>query len=427
MFASMVLQIPVENGHSGGKLKVQLDSKSIVFDSEKESKSQYHLTVINNGCQQELETVTSGWIVMLTFNLVWRNAMAMADAPLPLPSLLTTLNEIAESLRSWTTPTAYEASALRSIGTSPEEIIASVLDTSLPSDVLDYSPTVLIGDSRCPNETSNMLFFLLEGKYSIADLGFADLTGQDQFLARLFKCSQFLDIHLAVITQHVTGVLDYCDLEGGDGMNRTFKIEHWINSTNTLIKLKGIECDVRTQLMGNMQKLKNYIVLEEGEKEKSLPGQPRAFSCHHPVLVIWPKPQTIRIYCQYGFNAVLDLMEAAVDISSNYRQKLIAELGIVLSFCRAEPLKVWRDPSTKAGQRTFRLFRLCLFLRARDEGLELLELLGTDFSLNSDDKSRESMTNSLSNFSIFEGIRSEQVARIIADFEHLISGNYIYL
>ena len=372
MFASMILQIPVENGHTGGRFKVQDEDSTLVFDCEKESSTKCHLSVIRNGSHQELETVTSGWVVMLSFNLVWKNAMTMADTALPLPSLLTTLNEIAESLRPWTEPRP-----------SPEEII--VLDT--PSD----NPLV--------SETSNMLFFLLENKYSIADLGFGDLTGQDQLLARLFNCSQFLDVHLAVITQQVTGVPDYCDLD--EGFSRTFKIEHWINSTNVLIKLKGIGLDYRTQLMGNIQKLRNYILPEEEEEEEE-----ETSLRHHPVLVIWPKPQTIRIYCQYGFNAVLDRMEAAVDSQISPNQELIEDLGIVISFCRAEPLKVFRDPSTKVGQRTFRLFRLCLFLRASRQGLELLDLLAIDFNSSSS----------------FEGIRSEQVARVIAEFQQLICG-----
>ena len=100
-------------------------------------------------------------------------------------------------------------------------------------------------------------------------------------------------------------------------------------------------------------------------------------------------------------------MEAAVDSQISPNQELIDDLGIVISFCRAEPLKVFRDPSTKVGQRTFRLFRLCLFLRASRQGLELLDLLAIDFNSSS---------------SSFEGIRSEQVARVIAEFQQLICG-----
>ncbi|KAI9552309.1 hypothetical protein GHT06_022673 [Daphnia sinensis] len=425
MFATMILQIPVEGGHTGGTLKVQSGSKSMGFKCVVSNNQKFHLTAIYVGCKQELETVTAGWMVTLSFNLVWKNAIAMADSPLPLPALITVLNEITESLKAWTTPTDYEPirqKVVAPVGASPEEIVASVLDTFLPSDRLDYSPAILSPNARCSNEASNMLFFLLEGKYSIADLGFADLTGQDEKLARIFNCSLFLDTHLAVITQHITGALDYSDLEKEMLLNKTFKIEHWINSTNTLIKLKGIEFDLRTQLIGDMQKLKNYIVHEDGESEKKLPpGSPRSFFCHYPVLVIWPKPQTIRIYCQHGFDAVLDRMEAAVDISSNC-QELIGDLGIVLSFCRTEPCKVWRDPTIKAGHRTYRLLRLCLFLQARDEGLELLDLLATDFCSASGKDVLSLITNSNSPTYVYEGIQSEEVAEVIAEFQYLISG-----
>jgi hypothetical protein len=115
-------------------------------------------------------------------------------------------------------------------------------------------------------------------------------------------------------------------------------------------------------------------------------------------------------------------MEAAVDISSN-RQELIGDLGIVLSFCRTEPVKVWGDPTVKAGQRTYRLLRLCQFLRARDEGLEVLDLIGTDFSLDGEKNLHSIASNSPPNFAVYEGIRSEDVAEAIAEFQCLISGN----
>lgn len=428
MFASIILQIPVVGGHTGGKIKVKLDKESQLFDCEKDSDNKFYLTAMHNGCKQEFEPITNGWMVTLSINLVWRNAMAMADSPLPLPTLLTALNEIAEALRLWNAPIAYEPiSKALDAGSSPEEIIASVLDLSLPSDLLDYSSAIVPVNPRKTSDKSNMLFFLLDGKYSISDLGFADLTGQDQLLARLLNCSQFLEIHLAIITQQVSGVLDYCDLEEEDSTSR-FKIEHWINSTNTLIKLKGIEFDLRTQVVGNLQKFRNYNIHQDDEKENvtKLLGNAGSFSCHHPVLVIWPKPQTIRIYCQYGFNAVLDRMEAAVDISSNHRQELIGDLGIVLSFCRAEPVKVWRDLTTEPGKRTYRLLRICIFLRARDEGLELLELLGTDFPLDQEENQIQDQTKKRKAVNCFyEGIRSEQVTRTIADFQNLIGGNSI--
>lgn len=426
MFGSLFLHIPVMNGHTGGKLKITFDKKSKLFDCETDSNSKFYLTAMHNGCEQESEPIINGWMVILSINLVWRNAMAMADSPLPLPTLITALNEMAEALRAWNSPTTYEALGPPiSKDISPEEIIASVLDPSQQSDRLDYSP-VLKKSPRPSSEKSNMLFFLLEGKYNIADLGFADLTDQDQLLARLLSCSQFLDVHLAVITQEVSSVLDYCDLEE-ENNNGRFKIEHWINSTNTLIKLKGIEFDLRTQVIGNLKKFRNYSIQEDGDKENAMQllCNTRSFSCHHPVLVIWPKPQTIRIYCQYGFNAVLDRMEAAVDISSNHRQELIGDLGIVLSFCRAEPIKVWRDPTVEPGQRTYRLLRLCLFLRARDEGLELLELIGTDFPLDRVD-SQQDRTQAQKPFNCFyEGIRSSRVALAIAEFQSLISGKLI--
>ena len=438
MFAKMILQIPVEGGHSGGKLKMHRGGDSIgkmkPWVTERKTHPHFSFAAVLNGSELEVEPVADGWMVWLAFNLVWRNAFAMADPPCSLLVLLTSLNEIAEALRCWNAPTSYDPKLHDAADeASPEDIIASVLDGTTPSQRLDYSSEILNAKiktsiNRFSNNNNNMLFFLLEGTYGLADFGFADLVGQDQTWARLFICSQFLDVHLAVITQSVPSVPDYTDLKEGASWTRRLKVEHWINTSNTLIKLKGIALDVDTQLMGNVQKLKCLNVHEEANNNNNNNSIQRVLIRHYPVLVIWPKPQTIRIYCQYGFNAVLDRMEVALGMSSVHRQELIGDLGIILSFCRAEPARVWKDPTTEAGQRAYRLLGLCLFLRAKDEGLELLELLGTDFNMDPDKKRINNNNNNNNNtpsFLIsFEGVQSPQVARRIAEFQCLISGNW---
>ena len=172
--------------------------------------------------------------------------MAMADSTLPLPTMLNALNEITQSLKDWSIPTTYDP-VLHSVNecgdTSPEEMITSVLDGSVPSDRLDYTHSVLPSSSKNLRKTSEMLFFLLEEKYNVNDLGFTDLTGHDQHLARILNCSQLIVIHLAIVTRQPKITPD-SGFEKGNVTGKTFKLEHWINATNMLIKVEGVQFDI---------------------------------------------------------------------------------------------------------------------------------------------------------------------------------------
>ncbi|EFX63189.1 hypothetical protein DAPPUDRAFT_268903, partial [Daphnia pulex] len=58
----------------------------------------------------------------------------------------------------------------------------------------------------------------------------------------------------------------------------------------------------------------------------------------------------------------------------------------ITSVCCEEPEKIWGDWVEKAeqkGELTSRLLRLCIALRAREEGLEILKILGRDFKRES--------------------------------------------
>ena len=59
----------------------------------------------------------------------------------------------------------------------------------------------------------------------------------------------------------------------------------------------------------------------------------------------------------------------------------------------------------KSGELTARLLRLCTVLNAREEGLSLLKVLADNG----------------------EGVRTNQVAQAIADFECQITGNFFFL
>lgn len=100
-------------------------------------------------------------------------------------------------------------------------------------------------------------------------------------------------------------------------------------------------------------------------------------------------------------------------------------LGEVVSFCRKEPFHVWKDPSASPGAcRAQRLLDLCTHLKAKKEGLELLAILGKNYQLDSESFAPISSEGAEDRTKVFiyEGVRDDQVASSIAEFECQVSG-----
>ncbi len=247
-----------------------------------------------------------------------------------------------------------------------------------------------------------MLVFLLEHEYSLTDVSFFGLKGQDLLLARLLLCGNFLDVHLAIMSKQIP------EATAGK-FNYEVQMEHWINPSNILMPFKGIRVDARTQLVRDFQamsRLECQIVEDDTHRDEEV------ISSKQAVLVIWPRHQAFQMNCIYAFDTLLDQVESQLYTSSH--QKSIETLRRILSFCRDEPMTVFGDPTAVPGERTGRLLRLCVFLYAREEGLDLLKLIGTDFAKEG-------------NFEqvFYEGIRSDLVAQQIAEFECRISGMFV--
>ncbi len=97
----MILQLPVENGYHGGRLKVDQRSSTKHFECEKYSDRDIFLTAFRSNCEHELEPIKSGWRVTLVVNLLWKNALDVTKIPLPLPDVLELVTEIRKSVDGW--------------------------------------------------------------------------------------------------------------------------------------------------------------------------------------------------------------------------------------------------------------------------------------------------------------------------------------
>lgn len=139
IFAVMILQIPVENGYQGGRLKVEQHSMTRHYEFDKGSDRYYFLSAFRSTCEHELEAIKSGWRVTLVINLVWKNAMDVTKIPLPLPNVLDLLTEVRKSLDPWfrnqTIDVAHETRSHGEITEScgTKETSVEAIDSSLQS------------------------------------------------------------------------------------------------------------------------------------------------------------------------------------------------------------------------------------------------------------------------------------------------------
>lgn len=254
-----------------------------------------------------------------------------------------------------------------------------------------------------------MLAFLLENEYPLTDLSFFGLRGHDLFLSRLLLSGNFLDVHLAIMSQP--------DMLANLSREETFvgavQIEHWISSSNTLMPFKRILVDA-DQIVSDFQVKSRSRCHVTNQEERNENGN-RVPQCNQkqPVLVIWPRYQSFRIKCLYAFDDLLNQMERQLMHTAS-QEKTIETLRRIISFCCDDPLAVFMDSTCAPGVRTCRLLHLCVFLRARQEGLQLLELMSTDF--------HNAELCGESQGVCYEGIRSNGVAQWIAEFECRVSG-----
>jgi hypothetical protein len=126
------------------------------------------------------------------------------------------------------------------------------------------------------------------------------------------------------------------------------------------------------------------------------------------------------MYCRYGLRSLLQELEfkSSTRWLKESVRKATEDLRAVISVCSSDPWHMWKQTGLGKGKLTERLLRLCIDLGAREEGLALIKLLGTDFSLP-----QEGTSNIQENF---EGIQSEKVAKAIVEFECRVSGKHYF-
>ncbi|XP_057371844.1 uncharacterized protein LOC130692785 [Daphnia carinata] len=395
-FMKMILQIPVEGGHEEGRIKVELNEQIQLFNVCEDSDRHYHVTAFYSDCDHQLEKVTFGWRLAMVFDLVLEEQIFhnTLSPPANLHSFLA-IGHIQDILTQWTTN---------------------------------------------ENDYPRMLALVLDHRYSPTQLNFHSLKGRDRLLAGLLRSVDSVDTYLSHFQAHGLTITlsDQEDSENTDSdcpdsscicyvskvcschkrVRRRAHLQPNLRNGVKILSLTGVdgktmECVPIDVDLGSETILFNRNVyntrptvtvfdcenmvydVTDGHKELGLLRwlrEPRA------VLIIFPK-NSLKMFLLGNFTAALDRLEMHPDVRT---------LNAVITFCQGFPERVWIGANDRE-ERTRRLLSLCVRLRAKTEGLKLLEILASNFP------GREQAD--------YEGIRNKAIAIETANLIMVIGWN----
>jgi hypothetical protein len=369
----MILQIPVEGGHEGGRIKVELNDQIRLFNVGDGSDLYYHLTTFYSDCDHTFEEVKFGCRLAMIFDLELETIPLLSSLS-PSADLHTFLavNDVQETLAQW-----------------------------------------------APTENPSKLVLLLEHRYATSELNFGRLKGKDRILVRLLLSVGTVDMYLAHLRKSACGSSNnetlseeesmetdeensvtqrpvancLCCLQKrckclrhdsrtvSDGVLPDIGVDVEITSL-TCLDGRILECspllnvDVDADVIPFNHSL--YTLEPEGplvdsdfmEMSGDFFDPSNLHYVYHTrsVLVISPK-KSLDLMLSCNFTVALDQLEANPSIFA---------LSRVITFCEDSPDKVWLEAVDRA-ERTRRLVSMCLRLNAKLNGLRLLRVLSNNF------------------------------------------------
>ena len=277
----------------------------------------------------------------------------------------------------------------------------------------------------------NVFYVALEEQYALEELSFRGLRGNDRDLAFLLKSCRFLDLHLlAGISRVVKAVclkeiecFDCDDSEqdcpqcietipGAKTKLNYFGNVRWIDSNDVDVNFDIQNLDGRN-IGPNFESLSNKWEQPDRPviitKTKTPDGKFLVEKCYHyrhNVFVIWPKCQSSSIYFCHGIHSLVNRWEESTsDPSRLLTDQELGQLrrGVTraVTLLGDETLRDWSERVMAKENFATRLLRLCIRLKAKEEGLSILKLLA-EFEF---------------------GIFNEEIAESISEFVNRISGN----
>lgn len=101
-FLTAILQLPVEGGYEGGRVRVESKGKSKLFDNHRNSDTLFYLTEFYDNFEYIVEPITKGWQLTLVFDLFWTNAKRPIAKPFDASVSLAALSELENVVNHWT-------------------------------------------------------------------------------------------------------------------------------------------------------------------------------------------------------------------------------------------------------------------------------------------------------------------------------------
>lgn len=258
MFATLVVQLPVEGGHEGGELVIRHCGQRVRVDFAASSKrTALHFAAFYADCTHELTPVTSGTRLALLYNLVRTKP---SSEPLPAPADTSGVDAaLCAAARAW---------AAAGPGSRPRVALR------------------------------------LEHEYTESSISFASLKGRDAAKMRALVGCPLLDVRLALVDKVVTGTADDpgygCDDDfGGDADAEGLEMQD-VDSTE-LTTVKWIAPKGRPTV--TLDDFSDEELLDDSETLRDIDGEPDereyegyqgnyagtlTFTYHTTLAVVWP-------------------------------------------------------------------------------------------------------------------------------------------
>ncbi|KXZ52698.1 hypothetical protein GPECTOR_9g744 [Gonium pectorale] len=168
VYGTLVVQLPVAGGHTGGELLIGRSEEIRQWRTEVNSNTPYGTPAAYfSACERQLSPITSGLRAVLVFSLVRDPGFPL---PRPPPCMAAAHGALAAAVRAW------EASAAVAVASAPGTVAGSLVRHSLRA-------------------------IPLQNKYSTTGLSFGALYGRDAQVASLLCGCPDLDVHLAMVTK----------------------------------------------------------------------------------------------------------------------------------------------------------------------------------------------------------------------------------
>jgi predicted 2-oxoglutarate/Fe(II)-dependent dioxygenase YbiX len=176
MFATMIIQLPCEEGYDGGELVIHHNGRKEKFDMRAGCQSDLSAVLLYADCEHELKPVTKGHRVALTYNIVWKAGNGVSMMMTEKEGLSKTI-ALESFIQKWT---------------------AELLPQLRSANVTDLNPSEFF---QC---------IPLEHQYTELNISFMGLKGNDSQLAKLVSKHSNLHVFLGLQCKYMEGETENC-------------------------------------------------------------------------------------------------------------------------------------------------------------------------------------------------------------------------